>query len=123
MAAVLLGAARVVAVEPDPEALEVARQNLQRNRIGSRVEPVLGTTAAVASGWFDLLCANIRSGVLVDSMADLAHLLRPGGAAVLSGILQGEEEAVEHAALRRGLRVETRRTSGEWLALELEKPS
>jgi ribosomal protein L11 methyltransferase len=123
LAAVLLGAARVVAVEVDPEALEVARENLAANGALGRVELVLGTTAAVSGGWFDLLAANLRSGTLVEGMADLAHLLRPGGRGVLSGILAGEAGLVEEAALGRGLEVRRTSQGGEWVALEVRKPA
>jgi ribosomal protein L11 methyltransferase len=123
IAAVLLGAARVVAVEVDPEAVEVARRNLAVNRVLGRVELLLGSTAAVSGGWFDLLAANLRSGTLVEGMADLAHLVRPGGAGVLSGILAEEAGAVEEAAQRRGLEVRGRHAGGEWVALEVGKPA
>jgi ribosomal protein L11 methyltransferase len=121
VAAVRLGASRVAAVEVDPDSARVARENFRRNRVSHRVELKVGTTAAVSGGWFDVATANLHSGILVESMPDLAHLLRPGGSAVLSGILIGESGSVGAAAARRGLAVVGERTSGEWLALEVEK--
>lgn len=122
LAAVSLGASRVVAVEVDPEAACVARENFRRHPSGGRVELVVGTTAAV-TGWFDVLAANLRSGILEQVMPELAHLLRPGGTAVLSGILESEADAVDLAAQGRGLRVTGRPGRGEWVALELDKPA
>ncbi len=121
LAAASLGAARVVAVEVDLEAARVAQENLRRHPFAAGVELMVGTTAAV-SGWFDLLAANLRSGILRETMAELAYLLRPGGAAVLSGILEPEADAVECAAQGRGLEITGRTVSGEWVALQLAKP-
>lgn len=121
LVAASLGAARVVAVEVDPEVACVALENLRRHRVGAVVELVEGTTQSV-SGCFDLLAANLRSGLLMESMADLAFLLRPGGMAVLSGILIPEANEVQTAVLGRGLEVTAQASSGEWVALELVKP-
>ncbi len=121
IAAVRLGAARVVAVEVDPEAASVARENLDRNRVSERVELVVGTTAAVSTGWFDLLTANLRSGILRETMQHLAYLLRPGGRGVLSGVLADEAQEVESAAVQRGLIPCGGQAQGEWVALEVKK--
>lgn len=121
LAAASLGAARVVAVEVDREAARVARENFRHHPFASRVELQVGTTATV-SGWFDLVAANLRSGILCEIMADLAYLLRPGASAVLSGILAPEVEGVENAAQGRGLEVTGKSSCGEWVALELAKP-
>jgi len=122
LAAASLGAARVVAVEVDPEAARVAQDNFRRHPCGAEIELVEGTTHGV-TGWFDLLAANLRSDILSETMADLAYLLRPGAMAVLSGILEPEATAVQIAAQGRGLQVTGQAARGEWVALELVKPS
>ncbi len=121
LVAASLGAARVVAVEVDPEAARVARQNFRHHPFASRVELEVGTTAMV-SGWFDLVAANLRSGILCEIMADLAYLLRPGASAVLSGILEHEADGVASAAQGRGLEITGQTACDEWVALELAKP-
>ncbi|MGD8374531.1 MAG: 50S ribosomal protein L11 methyltransferase [Acidobacteriota bacterium] len=122
IAAARLGASRVVAVEPDREAVAVAAENLRANGVAARVELILGTTADVGSGWFDLLAANILAGTLIELMPELAFLLRPGGAGVLSGLQQADREPVRDAAAARGLREEGWRESSGWVALEVAKP-
>lgn len=120
LAAASLGAARVVAVEVDPEAARVAQENFRRHRFGAGVELVQGTTDGV-KGWFDLVAANLRSDILCENMANLAYLMRPGAMAVLSGILEAEAEGVQTAAQGRGLQVTAQTACGEWVALELAK--
>ena len=123
LAAVHLQAARVVAVEADREAAAVAAENFRRVGVGARVELVVGTTSGIASGWFDLIVANLTSGALIELMPDLAHLLRPGGGAFLSGILEHEADSVEDAASGRGLVGVCRRSRSGWSALEVSKPA
>jgi ribosomal protein L11 methyltransferase len=121
LAAAALGAARVVAVEVDPQAARVGRENFRRHPFAAGVELVVGTSAMV-SGRFDVVAANLRSEILHETMAELAFLLRPGGAAVLSGILEPEAEGVKLAAQRRGLQITGEPACGEWVSLELAKP-
>jgi ribosomal protein L11 methyltransferase len=122
IAAILLGAARAVAVEPDREAAAVLARNLRRNRVGGRVEVVPGTLARIPSGWFDRVVANILAGTLIELMPEIATLLRPGGCGVLSGIRTEEAESVADAAAARGLRAAGEAARDGWVALEVVKP-
>ena len=92
--ALLLGAARVRAVDIDPQALIATRDNANRNAIAPERllvgEPGLLDAAQPA----DVLLANILAGPLVELAPRLAALTRPGGHAVLSGVLFEQAEAV-----------------------------
>ncbi len=94
IAALLLGAARVRAVDIDPQALIATRDNANRNAIAPERllvgEPGLLDAAQPA----DILLANILAGPLVGLAPRLAALTRPGGRAVLSGILAEQAAAV-----------------------------
>ena len=86
VAAALLGATRVVAVDIDTQALEATRANARANGVGDRVEtgpPELLEGAAPV----DALVANILHGPLAALAGTLAALVRPGGALALSGLL------------------------------------
>lgn len=121
IAAARLGAARVVAVEPDREAAAVALANFRRNGVARRVELVAGGLAEVRGSWFDRLAANLLARALVELMPEIALRLRPDGGAVLSGMTAEEWEAVADAAQARGLRpVEVRERAG-WVALEVRR--
>ena len=122
IAAIKLGAARAVAVEPDREAAAVAVRNFRRNGVADRVHWGAGTLAEVATGWFDLVAANILAGTLVRLMPDIAYLLRPGGEGVLSGIAGGEEQAVADEAVARGMVVTGTVRAGAWSGLHVRKP-
>lgn len=85
IAAALLGAASVVAVDIDPQALQATRTNAKKNTVAELVE--VYQPEAVAGCQADLLVANILLKPL-QSLAPVLHsLLRPHGRIVLSGIL------------------------------------
>ena len=94
IAALLLGAARVRAVDIDPQALIATRDNANRNAIAAERllvgEPGLLDAAHAA----DVVLANILAGPLITLAPQLASLTRPGGKAVLSGVLAEQAGAV-----------------------------
>jgi len=98
IAAALLGARRVVAVDNDPQALSATADNAARNGVGSRVE-VLAPDDYVPTG-HDLVLANILAGPLVELAPRLVTSAVPGGTLVLSGLL--EEQVADVAPAYRG---------------------
>lgn len=120
MAAVRLGAARVWAVDIDPQAVEVARENLAAEGLADSVE--FSTTPLEAlGGSYDVILANILAEELVRLAPHLAERLAPGGSLVLSGILAEKESLVRRGFANQPLAyVETAR-QGEWVALLYRK--
>jgi ribosomal protein L11 methyltransferase len=119
IAAALLGASEVVAVEHDPDANLNARENLERNGVAGRVRLVerLADPAWIAgAGRFDLILANILSGVIIPLLPSLHAALgaRPEGRLIVSGILRTEAERVRGAARGAGFAVEAVDEEEEW---------
>jgi ribosomal protein L11 methyltransferase len=91
IAALKLGAARAVATDIDPLALEAARYNSQRNAVALEV-----TDAQTAiRGAVEVTVANILANPLRMLAPILASHTKAGGSIALSGIL--EEQAAEVA--------------------------
>jgi ribosomal protein L11 methyltransferase len=90
IAAAKLGAGRVIAIDIDPKAINVAILNIELNRTG---EIVIAATTPLkeVSGSFDVVVANILAEDLVRMAKDLVSKLRTGGFLVLSGILTEKE--------------------------------
>jgi ribosomal protein L11 methyltransferase len=89
VAAALLGAREVVAIEGDPVTTEYARENLDRNRVADRVRWIEAWADAELLGTVgpaDGVVANIESGVLRRLLGGLHDALRPGGWLILSGL-------------------------------------
>jgi ribosomal protein L11 methyltransferase len=122
MAAVQLGAGRVCAVDIDPLAVEVARENLLINGLSEQVE-CSTTPLESLDGSFDVILANILAEELVRLAPFLNQRLANGGSLVLSGILAEKEGLVRSGFLSQPLGyVETIR-EGEWVALHYRKDS
>jgi len=102
-----LGAIPVLATDIDPVATEVAAGNARLNGVAGLVDCVTATGfdhPAFARGPFDLVVANILAGPLVELAPDMARHVKGGGALVLSGILDRQEEAVRAAYAATGFR-------------------
>ena len=99
ISALKLGAARAVAVDHDPQALEATRANADENGVAQRL--VIMTPEAVprdhppASA--DYLVANILAAPLIELAPTLARLVGPGGHLALSGLLEDQIESVQSA--------------------------
>lgn len=92
LAALKLGAARAVGVDNDPQALLASHDNAQRNGVGERLSVHLPADEPVAT--YPVVVANILAAAL-DALADtLAARVAPGGRIALSGILDGQQDAL-----------------------------
>lgn len=88
IAACKLGAGRAVAVDIDPVAVAVTRENAHRND----VRLLAALADEVPPGPYDLVLANILANPLRVLAPLLAGLVRPGGRIVLAGILSAQAD-------------------------------
>jgi ribosomal protein L11 methyltransferase len=114
----------VVARDIDPGAVAIARRNIARNGIAGLVR------IGCAPGYrgrelrrkrHDLVFANILAGPLALLAADLARRLRPGGRAVLSGLLRRQEPIVLAPHRDCGIVLERRLVIDGWSTLILRR--
>jgi ribosomal protein L11 methyltransferase len=117
IAAVKLGATRVLGVDIDPIAIEATQANARHNRVGRRIRAREGSIPS-GEGPFDLVLANLIAGVLVEHAANLASELTRGGTLVASGIFVDREPEVRAALERAGFDISGRRDETDWVALE-----
>lgn len=99
MVAKKLGAAQVVGVDIDPQAIESARYNSERNRCDIAFYLPEEFAGAAGAQTFDVVVANILSSPLKLMAPMLSARVAPGGSLVLSGILarQADEVAAAYA--------------------------
>lgn len=119
IAAARLGAPEVLAVEADEDAIENARDNIERNGVADVVEFVHALVdddflAGQGDGRFDLILANILSGVLVPLLPAFRRALASSGRLILAGILDEESERVAEAAERAGFTLLAEDREEEW---------
>jgi ribosomal protein L11 methyltransferase len=93
IAALLLGAEHLVAVDNDPQALEATLENARRNKIDPGAITVLHPDEVNdATPAADVLVANILAGPLLDLAPNIARLVKKGGHLLLSGILEDQAD-------------------------------
>lgn len=92
VAAATLGAAHVLAVDHDPQALLATRDNAIKNDCLDKL--TLALPDAYQPIQADVVLANIILAPLLSLHDTLIGLLKPGGVLVLSGILENQEEAL-----------------------------
>ena len=117
IAAARLGAGRVAGVDIDPQAVESARANAERNGVTA----LFADSAEPVAGVYDLVVANILSNPLrVLAPAICAHV-RSGGRLALSGVLR--EQAAEIIAIyTQWLPMEVADTREDWVCVSGVKP-
>jgi ribosomal protein L11 methyltransferase len=121
LVALVRGAARVRAVDIDPEAVAVTRENAQRNGMAERVHVDLTPVHALGD-IYPAIVANIETAALVAFAPALMARLAPRGLLLLSGILAPDVSAGQLESVRRAYdalhELEVRR-KGDWLAVAL----
>jgi ribosomal protein L11 methyltransferase len=96
VAAALLGAESVLAVDNDPQAVAATRTNAARNGVADRVQAVLPGDVPETAG-ADLLVANILAAPLVGLAPRFRTLTRPGAQLALSGLIERQVDEVRAA--------------------------
>lgn len=119
IAAARLGAARVLAVDIDPQSVTAARENVAANGVADVVTVDGGSLDALAGGQWHIVVANILATVLIEMIASggLTALVAPGGRLMLSGILAVQQADVAAALAAVGWELDGVRAMGEWVAL------
>lgn len=122
MSAALWGAAGVLGIDNDDEAVKAARQNVCRNKLQDRVT-VFNRPLIEVMETYQLVVANIVHDVLLALAKDLTRVTKCGGILILSGLISGEQTAsMVDCFEKHGLHLLEEKQDGEWGALKLKKP-
>ncbi|MDO9226564.1 MAG: 50S ribosomal protein L11 methyltransferase [Pseudomonadota bacterium] len=113
IAAVKLGAGRVIGVDVDAQAVTASRDNAERNRVSAE----FSLPDAAPAGQFEVLVANILTNPLKALMPLLAARVTPGGRIALSGILAEQAEEVM-AIYGQAFTMRLWKTEEGWVCLE-----
>ena len=116
IAAAKLGAARVAAIEMDPDAIGNAEANIAANGVGDRVTMVLGDATQILPlvAPVEVVFANILSGVIRALLPAIAAALAPGGRAIFSGIMTAERDEMLGALEADGWRATAELEEDAW---------
>ena len=143
IAAALLGAREVRAIDNDADTIAIAAENARMNGVEERIVFAAGsmpgapTTGAPMIGvptlawpWperppracCDVLVANISSTVNIALLPAFAQAIRPGGTVILSGFIARDADEVRNAVSAAGLLPDRIEGEGEWRCLVARAP-
>jgi ribosomal protein L11 methyltransferase len=114
LAADRLGAAPVVGLDVDPEAIWVARQIRRQQDWPARPCYLVGPVTSLGAVRFDLVLCNMIPEQAAPLLYDLGRLLADHGRLLLSGLLADQVDEVRFELARVGLEVRVERRLGEW---------
>ena len=121
IAAAKLGAGQVTAVDYDPTALQVARENIARNDLTADVAVGESDILKQVEGCADLITANIIADVILRLFDELETHLAAGGMLLVSGIIVQRAVDVRRGAESHGFTVVEEWEEKGWVAMLIRR--
>jgi ribosomal protein L11 methyltransferase len=112
------GAQEVIAIDIDDWSIANAIENAAVN--GSRAVTVQQAGIEQITGGFDVILANINKHVLLANMAHMGQHLQYGGVVIMSGILAGDRQDIENAAIKNNMVVTEQKELNGWICVMLK---
>ena len=117
IAAGLLGARDVLATDIDPEALKIASENVESNRMDKLVKLQQSDLTKGIDFKADIVLANLIAELVKKAAADVKRCLNQNGVFISSGILTDLKEDVAFALKESGFEIIEIMEEGEWCAI------
>ena len=124
IAAAKLGAASVLALDIDPVAVTIGQENVAQNHVTDKIIVQQGSLESLVTSArrFDLIVVNILAKIIIAMCEQhLGDVVRPGGTALFSGIIEDQADDVEVALRKTGLEPTARRQQGDWVLIEARR--
>ncbi len=115
IAAAKLGYGSIYAIDIDPNAVKVARENIALSGLSSQIQVQTGDLTKTVTGQYDLILANIMADAIIALAGSSASFLKEGGAFICSGIICEKEAEVCSALTKAGYQIQKRKQNGDWL--------
>lgn len=117
IAAIKLGAKHVTAIDIDPKAIPIARENARLNGANDSIHVICGESLVPIHSAYDVIVSNIASKVILAMIPDFKVSLGVDGRLILSGILDTEVSEVQNELEGNNLIVLETRFHKEWAAV------
>ncbi len=116
IAAALLEAKEVKALDLDAVAVEAARQNISLNHVDEIVMVEQNDLLNGITEQADIIVANILAEVIISFSDDAARAVKKGGYFIASGIIEQKTDVVKAALQKAGFTVEETIRMEDWAA-------
>jgi ribosomal protein L11 methyltransferase len=121
IAAAMLGAKEVRALDLDPIAVDSAKLNVKLNKVQHIVTVSQNNLLDRIEGPADVIVANILAEIILRFVDDAYRLLNHGGRFITSGIIQTKKQEVKEGLIRAGFTIEETLTMEDWVAFIARK--
>ncbi len=120
IAASMMGAENVIAVDNDEWCFINGKENVERNNL-SNVKLVYGTIEDIKEDKFDLVMANINKNVLLEIKQELYNKVKHEGTLILSGLLVSDLAKIQRQFTQIGLTALEFQQLDEWISIIFKK--
>lgn len=117
IAALLLGAQAVTAVDIDPLSVKVAKENAALNGVDKRLDVLCTDLTDGVGGVYDIVCSNIVADVILSLIPVVGRFLKPGGVWLASGIIAERTQEVRAAMEAGGWQIIDCKEDNGWSAI------
>ncbi|MFB3160593.1 50S ribosomal protein L11 methyltransferase [Neobacillus sp. 179-J 1A1 HS] len=118
IAAAMLGAEDVRAYDLDEVAVTSARLNIKLNKVSEKVATLQNNLLdGVEENSADVVVANILAEVILRFTDDVAHVVKPGGTFIASGIIQQKKDQVKEGLIQSGFEITETILMEDWVAI------
>ena len=121
IAAALLGAKEVKAVDIDAVAVRVAQENIADNDLTDRIDVKEGDLLHGTEGKANVIIANIIADIIIMLLKDIPGKLEDNGIFLASGIIKERQTDIEAAAKEVGMQVDHVDEKGGWVVMQMSK--
>ena len=118
LAAKMGAATPVYAIDIDPVAVDSAKENSRKNRVGDRVELFEGDSSLISERGHDLILANINRNIILKDMGLYAKGLRSGGTLIVSGFYAEDNRMVIGEANKYNFSLMEEKEKDGWSAIK-----
>ena len=118
-----LGAKKVIGIDIDEVAVEVSKENIEKNQVSDKMSVLKGNLADDISDDIkpDLVVANIMADIVILLSKDVSKSLKKDGIFISSGIIHAKIEEVSNALINNGFEIIDVQKKGEWSCIIAKK--
>lgn len=118
-----LGAKSVIGIDIDEVAVEVSKENIEKNNVGDTMVALKGNLADDIDKTIkpDIVVANIMADIVMLLSKDVVNSLKDGGIFISSGIILAKIDEVSAELVKNGFEIVKVETKGEWSCIIAKK--
>ena len=116
IAAAMLGAEKVKALDLDEVAVQAAKLNLKLNKVHTIASVSQNNLLEGISDKVDVVVANILAEVILRFTDDVGKTVKPGGYFIAAGIIQQKKDQVKESIEAAGFEIEETLRMEDWVA-------